>query len=124
MKPQAITIALLAMGVAGFVNKTASSAVLEAAIRLVLAGGRYVPERLAELVPGTGRSASAGPVRLTTRQREVITLVGEGLSNKEIARELGIAPSSVKTHLTAAQDLLGSANRAQTSNLARNYGLL
>ncbi len=118
-------LALLDMGVAGFVAKTTSGTVLEAAIRLVLAGGRYVPERLAEIAAPLGAIIAADqPVRLTGRQRDVVRLVARGFSNKEIARELAIAPSSVKSHLAAAQAALGTSNRAQTSVRARELLLL
>jgi DNA-binding NarL/FixJ family response regulator len=117
-------LALLDMGVAGFITKTTGGAMLEAAIRLIMAGGRYVPERLAEIMPAALTTKSATTVQLTARQRDVIRLTAQGLSNKEIARALGIAPSSVKTHLTAAQELLGTSNRAQTSVRAQALNLI
>ena len=48
---------------------------------------------------------------LTTRQREVFTLVGEGLPTKSIARRLGIAPATVKVHLSAIYTRFGTCNR-------------
>lgn len=111
-------LTLVGQGVAGFIEKTVSAAVLEAAMRLVLAGGRYVPERLAEILP------PLPAIRLSARQRDVVNLAARGLSNKEIARQLGIAPSSVKTHLTAVQDTLGTANRAESAVRAQQLGLL
>ena len=111
-------LTLVGQGVAGFIEKTASSAVLEAAIQLVLAGGRYVPERLADILP------PVAAVQLSARQRDVVSLAAQGRSNKEIARLLGIAPSSVKTHLTAVQEVLGTANRAESAVRAQQLGLL
>lgn len=115
---------LLDLGVAGFMDKTTGGAVLVAAIRLILAGGRYVPERLAEIMPASRSNSDPAEVRLTARQKEVIALVARGCSNKEVARLLGIAPSSVKTHLTAVQELLGTANRAESAVQARALGLI
>jgi DNA-binding NarL/FixJ family response regulator len=80
---------------------------------------------LAEIAAPLGAIIAADqPVRLTGRQRDVVRLVARGFSNKEIARELAIAPSSVKSHLAAAQAALGTSNRAQTSVRARELLLL
>lgn len=119
-----LMLQLLDMGISGFITKNVSGAVIEAAIRLILAGGRYIPERLASLVPTRQAEPLAYTVAFTDRQADVVRLVSAGLSNKEIARQLGIAPSSVKTHLSAAMELLGTANRAETSARASQLGLI
>ena len=58
---------------------------------------------------------------LTDRQRDVLRLVARGLSNKEIAQALDLAPETVKTHLARAQMLLGAKNRTDAATRARGY---
>ena len=122
-----VLLALLAAGVAGFAPKTAKSAVIDAAIRLVLAGGRYLPPRLLALAaPGNdpGVVPLATRPRLTERQTDVVRLIAAGLSNKEIARELDLSPATIKAHLAAAMAGLGANNRAEAAIRARAIGAI
>ena len=121
------------MGVAGFAPKTSSGGLIEAALRLIHAGGRYLPPRLAEIAASRIDTGLALPQRdaavslshrLTERQIAVLRLVAEGCSNKEIARTLDLAPSTVKTHLAHIQGLLGAKNRTDASTRARDLHLL
>jgi DNA-binding NarL/FixJ family response regulator len=123
-----LLLALIGAGVAGFLPKTSSSAVIEAAIRLVLAGGRYLPPRLAALA-----AAPAGPLpppmpaastALTPRQYEVLAAIAEGQSTKEIAMALNIAPATVKAHTATLLSMLAASNRVQAVKRARDLGLL
>lgn len=61
---------------------------------------------------------------LTTRQRQVITLIAAGCTNDQIAGHLGIGLSTVKTHIKLAMRVLGAANRWQALRLAREAGEL
>ena len=124
----AVLLALFQLGVAGFAPKTSKSAVIEAAIRLVLAGGRYLPPRMAELAagrsaPGEAAPGLAGP-RLTDRQTDVLKLIATGQSNKEIARELDLSPATIKAHTAAAIAALGAVNRTDAVVKARGLGLI
>ena len=76
------------LGIAGFVPKSAPSSVFIAAIRLVLSGGTYIPREVLAMVPDAALAASEGPHhgKLTARQCDVLRLMAEGQSNKEIAR--------------------------------------
>lgn len=116
---------LVALPVNGFVAKTASPAVIIAAIELVLAGGLYLPHRIAELASrhryGNGGDA---PLRVTGRQREVLKLLATGQSNKEIAIALGLSPATVKTHVAQAMATIGASNRAEAAARAINLGLI
>lgn len=111
-----ILLALFQVGIAGFVPKTARSAVIEAAIRVVLAGERYIPARILDLV-GQGRpepqSPPTGSLSLSSRQVEVLRLVAAGQSNKEVARTMMLSPSTVKAHIAAAMAVLGATNRTE-----------
>jgi DNA-binding NarL/FixJ family response regulator len=118
---------LLRMGVCGFIPKSDSGSVIVSAVRLILAGGIYVPPRLLgeRSVPD---SSASGPVihadvlGLTARQMEVLRLLGRGLTNKHIARELGIAEGTVKVHLLAVFRALDVRNRTAAVVAARRYG--
>ncbi len=118
-------LALLDRGVAGFLNKTASGPVVESAIALVAAGGRYLPPRLLDLI-GVGAEAGGtrGAPHLTPRQREVLVLLVKGASNKEIARGLQLSPSTVKVHVAALLAALKARNRAEAVGRAREGGWL
>jgi len=123
-----VLLALFRLGIAGFAPKTSKSAIIEAAIRLVLAGGRYLPPRVAELAArqATGASAqvTAGAARLTDRQADVLRLIATGESNKQIARELDLSPATVKAHAAAAMAALGAVNRTDAVVKARGLGLI
>ncbi len=114
-------IALVKSGVAGFVQKSSTGPVIEAAIRLVLAGGTYIPPRVAELVYAAPQ-ATDSPA-FTPQQRRVLQLVARGQSNKEIANMLGIAPSTAKFHVDSLLEKLGVRNRAEATAKAIALGL-
>ncbi len=120
---------VLELDVRGFLPKSARPEVLEAALRLVLAGGRYLPDAVRDLVlEGSGGSgaaeATAPDGALTERQREVLHLLASGCANKQIARDLGISPSTAKAHVAQILTVLGAANRTEAVALARGRGLL
>ena len=124
----ALLLDLLAMGVAGFVSKTGEMEIMLAAIALVLAGGRYLPPRVAELL-GTPRayapaSSRAAVQRLTDRQRSVLKLVANGDSNKQIAIALGLSPATVKTHVAQVLATINATNRTDAAVKARQAGLI
>jgi DNA-binding NarL/FixJ family response regulator len=124
-----VLLALFELGIAGFAPKTSKSAIIEAAIRLVLAGGRYLPPRMVELAvaragggpPPAGLAVSP---RLTERQTDVLARIALGRSNKEIARELDLSPATVKAHIAAGLAVLGAANRTEAVVRARELGLI
>lgn len=123
-----LMLTLIADGIAGFVPKTATPAVMLAAIELVLAGGRYLPPRLAAFCGGTVSSAARPPAEtgragLTPRQVEVAGLVATGLSNKDIARRLAVSPATVKSHVAQVIAILGAGNRTDAAVKARSLGI-
>lgn len=129
----ALLLDLLDRGVAGFAPKTASGSIIEAAMRLILAGGRYLPPRLAEIASARIDDGSVTAVRddaarlaerLTDRQMEVLRLIAKGQSNKEIARALDLAPSTVKTHVAQVLACLGATNRTDAAIKARLLDLV
>ncbi|MDA8230804.1 MAG: response regulator transcription factor [Magnetospirillum sp.] len=115
------------LGAAGFIPKTSSSRVMLSALKLVLSGGVYLPPALLDQ---GGQTDSGGPLAnenavsfLTPRQREVLTLLGQGKSNKEIARVLQLAEGTVKLHVTAILKALNVNNRTRAVVAASQLGL-
>ena len=99
--------ALIGLGVAGYLPKSDPPAVIVSAVRLVLAGGTYVPPRLLAAGAGAGDEAP----ELTPRQLEVLRLLAQGLPNKAIANALGVSEGTVKVHLIAVFRALNVRNR-------------
>jgi DNA-binding NarL/FixJ family response regulator len=114
---------LLRMGVCGFIPKSDSASVIVSAVRLILAGGTYVPPRLVDAASAQRLDYVANGARLglTARQLDVLRLLGQGLSNKLIARELGITEGTVKVHLLAVFRALNVRNRTAAVIAARSY---
>jgi DNA-binding NarL/FixJ family response regulator len=110
-------------GANAFVPKSASGQVLINALRVILAGGTYMPagvlaalrlnESAAASGSGNGPGGGAGRDELTLRQRRVLELLATGLSNKHIARALEISEITVKAHVSAIFRKLGVTNRVQ-----------
>lgn len=127
-----ILLDMFELGVAGFIPKVSSPTILELAMRLILAGGRYLPERMIKLtsrLSETGSepptfAAGAGFSKLTVRQIEILRMIATGKSNKEIARALCLSPATVKAHVAAVIAALGSANRTEAAFAARNLGVI
>lgn len=114
---RALVADLLRMGVAGYIPKSDSTQVILQAVRLVLAGGTYVPARLAGGEPAPGPQATLA--ELTDRQRDVLRLLALGKPNKVIARELAISEATVKVHLVAVFRVLGARNRTEAVVIAQ-----
>lgn len=123
-------LAILRLGVHGFVTKATDHAVFDAAVRLVVAGGTYYPPRLLALTrqgasaPAPAASVIADFGKLSERQMEVLGLMARGKSNKEIGRELDISPATVKTHVAHVIACLGASNRTEAAMRARQSGLI
>ncbi|UYY79398.1 DNA-binding response regulator [Sphingomonas sp. R1] len=107
-----------AAGVRGYLLKDTPVDELVAAIRTVAAGGRVIPADLA------AAAWEAGSDPLTDRERDALRLAEEGLSNKDIARRLGLSPGTVRNYLSEAAGKLGAANRIEAGRTARANGWL
>ena len=117
----------LSDGAAGFLLKAADPRELLIAVRAVADGAAYLSPRVAQRVIAglrTSRPAAKGKVdALTPRERDVLALVGRGLSNQEIARELHLAEGTVKAHLSSILRGLDVQNRVQAAILAYEAGM-
>jgi DNA-binding NarL/FixJ family response regulator len=114
----------LRAGASGFVVKHAAGKELIAAIHTVLRGRTYVTSDLAQDVLATlAEPRTPGAGQLTPRQRDVVRLLAEGRTMKEIAAALGLSPRTVETHKYQAQEALGLRTTADLIRYALEHGL-
>ena len=127
-------------GAMGYIPKSSSNEVLASALRLVLSGGIYIPpevlgraeldvepgsvERLASEAAGSPRRVLPSDLGLTERQAQILILLMQGQSNKLICRELDIAESTVKNHVTHVLKTLNVTSRTQAVIAAARMGLV
>ena len=117
-------------GVSGFVLKDATFDDFVATIRSVAAGEKVLPPRMTEslfsqiakVAAGREREQVLEDVRMTRREHEVIVLIGEGLSNKEIAQRLNIATHTVKSHVRNVMEKLALHTRLQIAAYSHREG--
>jgi DNA-binding NarL/FixJ family response regulator len=115
-------------GAAGYLLKDVSREELIDAIRQVSSGGAFIESQmlkgmLSELKPGSAQPSSAAK-NLTKREREILALVAEGLSNREIAEKLVLSPETVKSHVAAILEKLNVSDRTQAAIYAVRNGLV
>lgn len=119
--------AALRAGAHGYISKGVAGDDLISSARRVMAGERYVsPELAARLISEGSQSqdtSAAGHVALraalTQRERQVFDLLGEGLSNQEIATRVGLSENTVKHYMTPLLHKLGVRNRTEAALLAQ-----
>lgn len=123
-------------GASGFIPKSAPTDTIMSAIQLVQNGGVYIPADMLQKSAVVAQSPGTTPSqtlsneireaasKLTARQREVLDLMGRGMSNKEIARVLTVSDHTVKIHVAAVLRLLNVANRTEAVVVAQNAGIL
>jgi DNA-binding NarL/FixJ family response regulator len=123
-------VAAMEAGASGFLDKGVDPDALLDAIRVVAAGDALLtPRATRSLLASLASDRPANPVdevavaALTTREREVVGLVGRGLSNEEIAKRLHLSPLTAKTHVSRSMTKLHARDRAQLVVLAFRTGL-
>ena len=109
-------------GARGFVLKEAPLADLVRAVRIVAEGGTYVDPVLAGALATA--DATAKLPDLTQRERDVLRLLADGLSNEEIGKELFISPETVRTHVRKAMEKLDADTRTQAVATALRQSLI
>ena len=114
-------IAALDAGAVGYLLKDADPEDVLQGIRAVSRGESPIHPRAARALLGV--RAGSAQVQLTSRETEVLTLVREGLANKQIARRLDISERTVKAHLTSAFARIGVSDRTQAALWAERNGL-
>jgi DNA-binding NarL/FixJ family response regulator len=107
----------LELGAVGYIPKTTSHDVMLSALKLIFAGGIYIPPEILdrELSPTDGDTALHSPTALglTERQTEVLALLAQGKCNKAIGRTLGLAEPTIKNHVTAIFKALKVTRRTE-----------
>jgi len=122
--------AAIRAGAAGFLLKDCGPDELRRAVRLVADGGALlspaVTRRVMDAAVGAGQPAADGAALagLTDRERDVLTEVGRGRANDEIAAELHLSPATVRTYVSRLLTKLGARDRAQLVVVAYRTGLV
>jgi two-component system NarL family response regulator len=109
----------LKAGAQGYVLKDAPASTLVSAVRRVIAGQRVVPEHLAHELAERAYQPDLSP-----REHDVLALIVEGLSNKEIAARLAVTEATVKTHVARVLGKLGVEDRTQAALAAITRGIV
>jgi DNA-binding NarL/FixJ family response regulator len=118
--------AALAAGARGYVLKGATGDEIAAALGTVAAGGAVfgagIATRLLAMTPAQRPGAALPPPEdLTTREREVLDRLGDGASNQQIARSLGVSLKTVQNHVSRILDKLQATDRTQAALRARGF---
>jgi DNA-binding NarL/FixJ family response regulator len=120
-----VLMAAIDAGASGFLSKTRSLDEVTAAVRAAAAGESVIsPELLARLLPRFQRTKGRGMADLTDREREVLALVAEGLSNAAIAERLVVSVHTVRNHIASLSAKLGAHSKLEALSIAVREGLL
>lgn len=114
-------VGALDAGAVGYIPKTCKPEVMIAALKVIAAGGTYVPREVLEQAGPAPRRR--GEPDLTERQKDVLRLMLKGYNNERIASELAIAQNTVKQHAHAIFTALGVSSRAEALVAAARHGL-
>jgi DNA-binding NarL/FixJ family response regulator len=114
-------------GAVGYLLKSAPRAELIRAIEAAAAGDAYIQAEVTRPLLqrfSTAVRSNGMPAPLSPRELEVVTLLAEGLADKQIAAQLGVSETTVKSHLRQAYEKLGAADRAQAVAIALRSRLI
>lgn len=120
---EAPVIDAMKAGAFGYLSKAMGAAELLEAVRQVAAGETVLSTRAQAVLARPLRAGKSAPV-LSLREHDVLVLLGEGLSNGEISKRLGIGESTVKTHVSNVLGKLGLSDRTQAAIYAWRQGLV
>jgi len=120
-----VLVAAIEAGASGFVSKTRSLGEVTSAVRAAATGEAVIsPELLARLLPRLSPSGRPRHQELTEREREVLGLVAEGLSNAAIAERLVVSVHTVRNHVANLSAKLGAHSKLEALSIAVREGLL
>jgi DNA-binding NarL/FixJ family response regulator len=115
--------AALEAGAAGYLLKDADADQVATAIRTAAAGQCHLDPAVAKLLAASLRAPRTAAYNLTTREREVLTLIADGATNRQIARRLNVSERTARTHVSNILAKLGLASRTQAALWAVREGL-
>ena len=120
-----LMVAAVEAGVSGFLSKTRSLGEVTAAVRAAAVGEAVIsPEMLARLLPRLGGAGRVGATALTEREREILGLIAEGLTNAAIAEQLVVSVNTVRNHVANLLGKLGARSKLEALSIAIREGLL
>lgn len=119
-----VMLQALNAGASGFLLKSDSPGLILHGVRSAYSGDALVSPKLVASVLANVRPQSVPPSDLTDTDRELLALIGRGLSNAEIAQELYLATSTVKTYVSRLLSRLDRPNRASLAAIAHEWGLV
>ena len=120
-----VLVAAIEAGASGFVSKTRSLDELTSAVRAAATGEAVIsPEMLARLLPRLQRNGRSRHSDLTEREREVLGLLADGLSNAAIAEQLFVSVHTVRNHIANLSAKLGAHSKLEALSIAVRDGLL
>lgn len=119
-------IRALKLGAAGYVSKEVAAEVLVAAVKRVIAGGKYVSPSLAELMAGSlaGAATETTHEMLSNRELQVLKLIASGKSLKEIGEELALSEKTVATYRSRIGEKMGIQSNVDLTRYAMRHGLV
>ncbi len=118
---------ILSLGAKGYIPKRSDSNILSGALKLILDGGTYIPPIMLKTDSiSKSTSPTLPPLKknLTNRQSQVLDLIAQGKSNKQIAYDMGVSEATVKLHINALLRSLKVNNRTQAVITAQKMGLI
>jgi two-component system, NarL family, nitrate/nitrite response regulator NarL len=114
----------IGLGARAFLPKTMPARALSDALRLVAAGGTYIPAEYLNALAANRAQARDNAALLSVRERQVMELLAEGKPNKEIGNALGLREITIKLYLRNAYRKLGARNRVEAVQTATARGLV
>jgi DNA-binding NarL/FixJ family response regulator len=120
-----LMVAAIEAGVSGFLSKTRSLGEVTSAVRAAAVGEAVIsPEMLARLLPRLGGTGRVGAATLTEREREILGLIAQGLTNAAIADQLVVSVNTVRNHVANLLAKLGARSKLEALSIAIREGLL
>jgi DNA-binding NarL/FixJ family response regulator len=120
-----LMVAAIEAGVSGFLSKTRSLGEVTSAVRAAAVGEAVIsPEMLARLLPRLGGTGRVGAAALTDREREILGLIAQGLTNAAIAEQLVVSINTVRNHVANLLAKLGARSKLEALSIAIREGLL
>lgn len=114
----------LEAGATGYLLKDADASDVAGAIRAAVAGEMHIDPAAAKALTAALRAPKSAADELTTREREVVVLIAEGGTNRQIATRLGVSERTARTHVSNILSKLGLASRTQAAMWAVQCGLV